>query len=259
MTGEARETIFEPTRFRAAIFDLDGTLVHSEHVWDRAKIEVTARYGKRPTRELLDAHVGCGLKGFLDELFGMPLPPEMRRAIGDQIGAEADLWLDRLREPVPGAREWLVSLAEAGLRVAICSSSPRRHIMGALEMLDVTDMVELAVSGAELPPPLKRFAEPGQRRHNGPYLERTLAIAFPPDRSDVEVEVDGTGEAAKPDPLLLKAEGGTLPLTWLADGRPIGTATHRRDLIWQPEARGFFKLSVIDSKGQVDRVTVRLR
>jgi HAD superfamily hydrolase (TIGR01509 family) len=151
MTGAVRETIFEPTRFRAAIFDLDGTLVHSEHVWERAKVEVTARYGKRPTRELLDAHVGCGLKGFLDELFGMPLPPEMRRAIGEQIGAEADRWLDALREPVPGAREWLVSLAEAGLRVAICSSSPRRHIMGALEMLDVTDVVELAVSGAELP------------------------------------------------------------------------------------------------------------
>lgn len=151
MTGAARETMFEPTRFRAAIFDLDGTLVHSEHVWERAKVEVTARYGKRPSQALLDAHVGRGLKDFLDELFGMPLTPDMRRAIGEQIGAEADLWLDKLREPVPGAREWLVSLAEAGLRIAICSSSPRRHIMGALEMLDVTDVVELAVSGAELP------------------------------------------------------------------------------------------------------------
>ncbi len=143
--------MFDPTRFSAAIFDLDGTLVHSEHVWEKAKIEVTARYGKRPSRELLDAHVGRGLKDFLDELFGMPLTPEMRRAIGDQIGAEADLWLDRLREPVPGAREWLVCLAEAGLRIAICSSSPRRHIYGAVEMLGLRDVVELAVSGAELP------------------------------------------------------------------------------------------------------------
>ena len=58
---------FDLTRYRAAIFDLDGTLVHSEHVWEKAKIEVTARYGKRPSRELLDAHVGRGLKDFLDE------------------------------------------------------------------------------------------------------------------------------------------------------------------------------------------------
>ncbi len=143
--------MFDPSPFRAAIFDLDGTLVHSEHVWERAKVEVTARYGKRPSRALLDAHVGRGLKDFLDELFGMPLTPEMRRAIGDQIGAEADLWLDRLREPVPGARDWLLAHAEAGRRIAVCSSSPRRHIDGALEMLAIRDIVELSVSGAELP------------------------------------------------------------------------------------------------------------
>ncbi len=115
----------------------------------------------------------------------------------------------------------------------------------------------LRVSGSALPPPLKRFAEPGQRRPSGPYLERSLVIAFPPDRS--EVDVAGSGDPATADPLLLKAEGGALPLTWLADGKPIGTAAHRRELVWQPQGRGFFKLSVIDAKGQVDRVTVRLR
>jgi len=115
----------------------------------------------------------------------------------------------------------------------------------------------LNVSGNDLPAPLKRFAEPGQPRMVGPYLQRSLAIAFPPDRADVEVaeSLDAQGL----DPLLLKAEGGTLPFTWLADGRPIGTTTHRRDLVWQPQSRGFFKLSVIDAKGQVDRVSVRLK
>lgn len=151
MTGTPREPLFDPLRYRAAIFDLDGTLVHSEHVWEQAKVEVLARYGRRPDRALLDAHVGRGLKDFLEEAFGMPLPPETRRAIGDQIGAEADLWLDRLREPVPHARDWVLELAEAGLRVAICSSSPRRHIDSAVEMLGLGDVVELAVSGSELP------------------------------------------------------------------------------------------------------------
>lgn len=151
MTGDTRDQGFRPLRFRAGIFDLDGTLVHSEHVWEKAKVEVAARYGKAPSRALLDAHVGRGLKDFLDELFGMPLTLEMRRAIGDQIGAEADRWLHQLREPIPGARDLLVRLAEAGLRVAVCSSSPRRHIDGALEMLEVRDIVELSVSGAELP------------------------------------------------------------------------------------------------------------
>lgn len=115
----------------------------------------------------------------------------------------------------------------------------------------------LRVSGSDLPAPLKRFAEPGQPRATGPFLQRSLAISFPPDRADVEV-AEAT-DAQGLDPLLLKAEGGALPLTWLADGRPIGTTTHRRDLVWRPQSRGFFKLSVIDATGQVDRVTVRLK
>lgn len=115
----------------------------------------------------------------------------------------------------------------------------------------------LRISGSELPPPLKRLAEAGQRRVAGPYLEQQLMIAFPPDRSEIEVEAAAGGDTL--DPLLLKAEGGTLPLTWLADGRPIGVEEHRRQFVWQPEGRGFVKLSVIDAKGQVDRVTVRVR
>ena len=145
-----RDINFDPRHYHAAIFDLDGTLVHSEHVWEHAKVEVAARYGKYPSRALLDAHVGRGLRDFLDEVFEMPLTPEMRRAIGDQIGAVADGLLDHLREPVPGARDWLIGVAELGVRVAVCSSSPRRHIDGALEMLGIADVVELSVSASEL-------------------------------------------------------------------------------------------------------------
>lgn len=187
MIGGPREAKFEPSRYRAAIFDLDGTLVHSEHAWDKAKVEVTARYGKQPSRELLDAHVGRGLKDFLDELFGMPLTPEMRRTIGDQIGAEADIWLDRMREPVPGAKDWLLGLAETGLRIAICSSSPRRHIDGAVEMLGLRDFVELAVSGAELP-----VGKPDPL----PFLATLDALALPADEAfAVEDSVAGARAA----------------------------------------------------------------
>lgn len=151
MTVQPREPAFDPRAYRAAIFDLDGTLVHSEHVWDRAKSEVLARYGVRPTASLFAAHMGRGLRDFLDEAFGRPLSERERRQVGDEIGAEADLWLDRMREPVPGARDLVLALAGAGLRIAICSSSPRRHIDGAVDMLQLRPVVELSVSGAELP------------------------------------------------------------------------------------------------------------
>jgi penicillin-binding protein 1C len=33
----------------------------------------------------------------------------------------------------------------------------------------------------------------------------------------------------------------------------------RREVEWQPDGRGFAKLTVIDAKGHVDRVSIRLR
>ena len=116
------------TRFRAAVFDLDGTLVHSEHAGEAAKIEVLAQHGLVPSQALLDAHVGRGLDGFLDEAFDKPLLSEQRNSIGNRIGAAADLLLPKMREPIPGATELLRKLHESRVRIAICSSSPRRHI-----------------------------------------------------------------------------------------------------------------------------------
>ena len=79
-----------------------------------------------------------------------------------------------------------------------------------------------------------------------------MAIAFPHDRSELATEV---GE--KPE-IVLKAEGGALPLVWLVDGAPIASEPGRRDVVWEPAGRGFAKISVIDARGRTDRVEVRL-
>ena len=108
-------------------------------------------------------------------------------------------------------------------------------------------------NGSDLPPPLKRFREGGEEMAAGPFLERPVHIAFPPDRAELEVALEEDA------PVLLKARGGVLPLTWLVDGAPIQSDPRARYAAWQPDGRGFAKLSVIDAKGRVDRVTVRLR
>jgi penicillin-binding protein 1C len=109
----------------------------------------------------------------------------------------------------------------------------------------------LRVTGSELPPPLKRFREGGVETAQGPFLEPRVLISFPPDRAEVETEDKG--------PVLLKASGGVLPLTWLVNGAPINSDPRTRQVIWQPDGGGFVKLSVVDAKGRVDRVTVRLK
>ncbi|WP_439543096.1 penicillin-binding protein 1C [Hyphomicrobium sp.] len=112
----------------------------------------------------------------------------------------------------------------------------------------------IKATGSELPQPLKRFREPGDDTvATGPYLEPPVLISFPPDRSELDME------EREAEPLIIKAEGGALPLTWLIDGDPVVSDPLRRETEWLPDGRGFAKLTVIDAKGQVDRVTIRLR
>jgi penicillin-binding protein 1C len=108
----------------------------------------------------------------------------------------------------------------------------------------------IRVSGSDLPQPLKRFAEPDVENVAGPFVEPPVAIAFPPDRSEIETDRGF---------IQLKAEGGVLPLTWLADGAPLPLDGSRREIDWQPDGQGFVRLSVVDARGRVDRVTVRVR
>jgi len=114
----------------------------------------------------------------------------------------------------------------------------------------------LIASGHDLPPPLQRFRDETAGIFLGSVQTRPLMISFPPAGSELEAE---TFDGANPQPLLLKAEGGTLPFTWLVNGKPIPTSPHKRNAIWQPGGVGFTHLSVIDAKGNVDRMTVRLR
>ena len=87
----------------------------------------------------------------------------------------------------------------------------------------------------------------------GRSAEPAPKIAFPPDRS--EIEVDESDDSR----VVVKAEGGALPLTWLFDGEPLASDPARRDAELPSGRRGFFRLSVIDAQGRTDRVTIRLK
>jgi penicillin-binding protein 1C len=111
----------------------------------------------------------------------------------------------------------------------------------------------IRATNAELPAPLKRWRDPGDDPVVGKFLKPPVSISFPPDDSEIaESDLDG-------DPVVLKADGGALPLTWLVDGIPIKSDAHSREALWQPESSGFAKLTVIDANGRTDRVSIRMR
>jgi penicillin-binding protein 1C len=109
----------------------------------------------------------------------------------------------------------------------------------------------IVASTASLPAPLRRFRAPGETplaRDDRPE------IAFPLDGVAVDLGL-GSGEAA---PLTIKVRNGRPPLTFFANGAPIGHTPFAREETWRPDGTGFVTLSVVDAAGQSDRVTVFL-
>ncbi|MGO9484818.1 MAG: penicillin-binding protein 1C [Rhodomicrobium sp.] len=110
---------------------------------------------------------------------------------------------------------------------------------------------------ADLPPPLRVFREQRRDAPGGPGHEAPLRIAYPPANAEVELAAL-EGEAEKL-PIALKAEGGTLPLTWLVDGVPLQSSPHRREAFLKPAGPGFVQITVVDAEGRSDRTQIRLR
>ncbi|HTZ66966.1 MAG TPA: penicillin-binding protein 1C [Roseiarcus sp.] len=107
---------------------------------------------------------------------------------------------------------------------------------------------------ADLPPPLRRLRQDAPRTFAAPEAAQ-LKIAFPPDGALIDL---GLKEGERDHPLALKALGGSPPFAWFVNGAPVGEAEIRRQSAWKPDGAGFARVSVTDSTGASDAVTVRL-
>ena len=110
----------------------------------------------------------------------------------------------------------------------------------------------LFAASGKLPPPLRHFRPNGLP---GDSAGPALRILYPPNGAQVELASFG----GKPDPLALKITGGVEPLTVLVNGLPSTARADRRTLFVEPDGPGFVRLTVIDAKGAVDSVMVRLQ
>jgi penicillin-binding protein 1C len=111
-------------------------------------------------------------------------------------------------------------------------------------------------STAKLAPPLQRFRPAGTLGIADSNGEPPPHILFPPNGARLELTADADGDT---DPVALKIAGGTSPLTVLINGIPLGIAGSARTLFFKPDGPGFARLTVIDARGQLDSVTVRLQ
>lgn len=77
-------------------------------------------------------------------------------------------------------------------------------------------------------------------------------IVFPPDGSEIEIR-------SKEDAVIVEVAGGTAPLKWLVDGKPIVSSKRRRATRWRPDGVGFSRITVIDSLGRRAAADIRIR
>ena len=126
---------------RAALFDLDGTLMDSETQTDEAIAAVMARHGHPnfslphvETRGRTWEHVADVIRDLTG--IGVPPPVLVSELLECWNAATADV------KPIPGSPAAVREASASGLKLAVVSSSPRSVIDSFLDRLGVADCID---------------------------------------------------------------------------------------------------------------------
>jgi sugar-phosphatase len=137
----------------AAIFDMDGLLIDSEPLWDRAELEVIAGLGVDISRrdELPDT-LGLRIDMVVELWFAQqPWNGPDRREVTDRIISRALSLVEEERPLLPGVREAVALCKAQGLKVGLASASPLHMLERVLSMFDLRDSFDALVSAETLP------------------------------------------------------------------------------------------------------------
>jgi len=107
----------------------------------------------------------------------------------------------------------------------------------------------------QLPPSMRVF-----RRETAPAPPRETVvppptIAFPPNGTVVPLPLD----SAKEHTIVLKADGGKAPLTWLVNGQLLGNFDRFQPVLYTPDGEGLARITVVDAQGRSDTSQVRFK
>ena len=128
-------------QIHAAIFDMDGLLIDSEPLWDKAELEVMASLGVDISRrhEMPDI-LGLRIDLVVDLWFAQqPWKGPDRAEVTARIINRAIQLVEEARPLLPGAREAVAMCKAQGLKIGLASASPLRMLEKVLTMFELID------------------------------------------------------------------------------------------------------------------------
>jgi phosphoglycolate phosphatase len=193
-------------KFKAVVFDLDGTLVDSAPDLANALNALLAEERRRPVAlDDVKAMIGDGAAKLVERAFAATgeAPDDgidglTARFLGHYEGHATDL-----TRPYPGVRETLDRLKADGLVLAVCSNKPEGPTREVLRDLDLDGYFAAVVGGDTIP---------GVRKPDPRMLQAVLdAVRVPPNAAAMvgDNANDVAVARALGVPVILRADGYT--------------------------------------------------
>ncbi|WP_312384623.1 hexitol phosphatase HxpB [Atlantibacter subterraneus] len=157
----------------AAIFDMDGLLIDSEPLWDKAELEIMATLGVDVSRrhELPDT-LGLRIDLVVDLWFiHQPWNGPSKAEVTDRIITRAITLIEEQRPALLGVNEAVALCKAHGLKVGLASASPLRMLESVLSILGLRDQFDAVSSAEKLP-----YSKP----HPQVYLDAAAKLGVDP-------------------------------------------------------------------------------
>lgn len=132
------------------LFDLDGVLLDSAALHERAWVEMAAELGLPLPEGFFAATFGLANREILPRLVGRPLEPDEAARLSERKEA---LYRREARGRIalyPGAREALLALRAAALPTALATSTPRSNLAFLASELGLDRLLDALVSADEV-------------------------------------------------------------------------------------------------------------
>ncbi|MDT0303894.1 HAD family hydrolase [Streptomonospora wellingtoniae] len=134
---------------QAVLFDMDGTLIDSEHLWGRAESATAASLGGEWTAQDHRRSIGGAAVPVARYMIERAGARAGAHDVADRLQAEFARLLAGGAEPRPGAKELVARVAASGVPSALVTSTERALVDSAIGAIGV-DSFDVSVAGDEV-------------------------------------------------------------------------------------------------------------